>query len=223
MSANRPRRKRRKPSGFTLIELIVATAISSVVLVGMFSIATNLVSAEIDGMRSGTVTGFTMAAIGGMNADIGAAGAIGYPGQNVWSDFLEVCTNWSTRPAVPAAVDNGVGNTVTTYCYDSADPPPFGNAILRSVVPHGVGAAACPTAAPPACTSANYSIVATGVYRDPVSNGPLFYSDPKTLNALRLRFVVGNPVAGVSAGSNGQTPTKVPVSVAFNTEIILED
>jgi prepilin-type N-terminal cleavage/methylation domain-containing protein len=229
MSGGRAVRRRRRSSGFTLIELIVACALSSIVLIGMFSITTNMVAAEVNGMRTGTVTAWTIASIGAMNADISGAGAIGYPTIGApTQDFLTVCTNWSSKLAVPAAIDNTVGNTVTIYCYDTTDPAPFANSILRSQAFHvGPGSAVCPVGVPPLCTSANYggasSIVATGVYRDAAP--ALFNRDPKTMNAVRLRFVVGNPLAGNSAGSNPATNTQtpVPVSVPFNTEIILED
>ena len=192
----------------------------------MFSIVTNMVSAEVNGMRAGTVSSWTLAAIGAMNADISGAGAIGYPVKAgpFTADYLTVCTNWSDKLAAPAVVDNTVGNTVTTYCYtDLAGVAPYPHSILRKVTANGV--AACPAAVPPACTVGNYggnSIVATGVYRDAAAD-TIFIRDANTLNAVRMRFVVGNPAAGVSAGSNGGTNTQVPVSVPFSSEIILED
>jgi prepilin-type N-terminal cleavage/methylation domain-containing protein len=221
-------KKRRGQAGFTLVELIVASVISSVVLIGMFSIMTSMVSAEIDGMRNGTVTSWSLAGIGVLNADISGAGAIGYPASGVADDSLVVCTNWSTRTAPPAVVDSSAGNTVYSYCLDTTDGFPLKNTLLRNVAINAV--AACPTVAKTPCTVAGYSdaantapIVATGVYRDP-NGDSVFLTDPNTMNAVRLRFVVGNPAASsVSAGSNGGTVTAQPVSVPFNTEIILED
>ena len=225
--------RRRKSSGFTLIELVVATALSSVVLMGMFSILSNMVSAEVNGMRNGTVTAWSLAGISVMNADISGAGALSYPAAGgAGADELVVCTNWSTRTNPPAVVQSaaqgGTGNKVNYYCWDTTDasPSPFANALLRMSVPHGAGAEACPAGAPPfPCTAAGYgtdSIVATGVYRN--AGNPIFYTDPNTLNAVRIRFVVGNPAVGaVSMGGNDKTVTPVPVSIPFNTEIILED
>jgi hypothetical protein len=143
---------------------------------------------------------------------------------------LIVCTNWSTRTAPAAVVQAGAGNYVYYYCWDTADAAPYKNSLLRMVVQNAGGAESCPNA-PPACTAAAYSggkyggddLAATGIYPDAAVD-PIFYTDPNTMNAVRLRYIVGNPaVSAVSAGSNGQTVTPVPVSVPFNTEIILED
>jgi prepilin-type N-terminal cleavage/methylation domain-containing protein len=221
--------KRRASPGFTLIELIVAMVLSSVVLMGLFSIMTNMVQAEVNGMRQGTVTAWSLAGISAMNSDIAGASYIAYPGAgNAGADALVVCTNWSPNalpgPTAGPIPGGPAGNDVYTYCYDTTDAPPFGNSILRKHVFNG--AAACPGAAPAGCTSGNYpgdSIVATGVYRDTNSDN-LFSNDPNTLNAVRIRYTVGNPAASaVSAGGNGGTVTAVPVTVPFNTEIILED
>lgn len=233
MSKRKVPSRRRKSAGFTLIELLVATILSSIILMGMFSILTNMVSAEVNGMRNGTVTAWSLAGISTMNTDIAGAGAIGYPPAGaVGDDSLIVCTNWSTRTAPPAAVVTGNGNDVFYYCWDTTDAAPFGNALLRRRVNHAGGSEACPTAAI-ACNQATYSagggfygtdtIVATGVYKDGAADH-IFVQDANTANAVRLRYTVGNAAANaVSAGSNGGTVNAVPVSVPFNTEIILED
>jgi prepilin-type N-terminal cleavage/methylation domain-containing protein len=223
--------RRRRPAGFTLIELLVATTLSTIVLLGVFNIFTNMLTAEVDSMRNGTVTAWSLAGISSMNADIAAAGAIGYPAKNaVGANSLIVCTNWSMATAPPAQVVTGAGVKTGAYyyCWDTIDaaPSPYANALLRMVVKN---AGTCPTV-PPACNSAAYSsgdyggdtIVATGVYQNGASS--IFVQDPNTKNAVRLNFIVGNPAANAnSAGGNGGTVTAKPVSIPFNTEIILED
>lgn len=211
-------KKRRKQSGFTLIELIVAASLSAIVLIGAFSLMSSMVQNEISGMRSGTVTAWTLASINVMNTDIAGSSYLAYPSPGSAQDSLVTCTNWSAiaNPGPsPGRVNSALPVTAYEYCYS-----PASNAILRYVV-SGVGA--CP-AAPAACAVGVYSVVATGVYRDAASD-PVFLADPASpnANAVRLRFVVGNPNPGVSAGSNMQTSVAVPQSIAFDTRIVLED
>jgi prepilin-type N-terminal cleavage/methylation domain-containing protein len=225
--------RRRNSSGFTLIELVVATVLAGIVLMGTFSILTSMVTAEVNGMRTGTVTAWSLAGINAMSSDIASSGALAYPpmvaGANS-DDYLVVCTNWTSKPGYFAVVDPTQGNTVYSYCLDTTDaaPSPFANAILRNRAPHA--GAACSAAPLAPCTGGVYgsdSIVATGVYRSDAASTnieKIFTTDLHTLNAVRINFLVGNPVGtAVSAGGNGGTVTPVPVSVPFNTEIILED
>ncbi|MFI5360460.1 MAG: type II secretion system protein J [Elusimicrobiota bacterium] len=241
------RRRRNSRSGFSLVELIIATVLSGFVLIGTFSLLTNMVTAEVNGMRKGTVTAWTLAGIGAMNADIAGAGALAYPIPGGQANSLVICTNWAMKfdaagaVMYTAVIDKDFGNTVTSYCWDTQDPPPHGaggvvgagGSLLRSVTVNAAGAAACPTGAPPACTQTNYSngqyqsdtLVAAGVYPDSAGD-PIFTADPFTLNAVRLRFAVGDPTASdpnSPAGSNGTMKQGAPVSVPFDTEIILED
>ena len=230
MSKRTALRRRRTSPGFTLIELLVATILSTIVLMGVFSIMTNMVTTEVNAMRNGTVTSWSLAGLSVMNTDIAGAGAIAYPPKNAVGDNnLIVCTNWSMKTTPPAVVVTGGTNKILYYCWDTTDATPFQNAILRKEVDNPSGGESCPTA-PIACNHATYgndAIVATGVYSDGVHN--LFVQDPLTLNAVRMRFIVGNPAANaVSAGSNNEagvpgTVNAVPVSIPFNTEIILED
>jgi hypothetical protein len=233
-------RLRRRSKGFTLIELIIAASLSTIVLIGVFSLMSSLVQTEVAGMRNGTVTAWTLANINTMNMDIAGASYIAVPAAGGNGDSLVVCTNWSATalgPATPGVVNKLANapilgtpavNAVYYYCYDTADSAPFKNAILRKILvnPAG-GAGACPNVAP-ACLSGNYpgdSIVATGIYRD-AANDKIFTADPPTLNAhtnaVHLHFVVGNPNPGTSAGG-GQEATNVPQSIPFDTRIILED
>ena len=57
-------------SGFTLIELVIAVSISSVVLIGLLGIASSMVQFEVESARNGSVTAGTMASITSMNRDM---------------------------------------------------------------------------------------------------------------------------------------------------------
>ncbi|MFI5348496.1 MAG: type II secretion system protein J [Elusimicrobiota bacterium] len=246
-------RRRRSSSGFTLVELIVGVLLGSIVLMGAFSMMTNMITAEVNGMRSDTVTSWSLAGINTMNTDIAGASALSYPGNagSQGDNRLVICTQWSTKSnppqgtqmlgAIPtAAPTNGPPMYIYNYCWDQDAGDvgtPFYNALLRKrthldipTLPAVLPPGSCPTV-PLTCNQLNYTggdfgsdtIVATGVYPD-TNNDFIFTADPNTLNAVRVRFVVGNPNASAkSAGGSGGTVTPVPVSVPFNTEIILED
>jgi len=229
MSKERKSSARRGDSGFTLIEMLVATVLSTIVLLGLFNFTANMTSASIRNQRMDTTSAWAQAGIDSMSSDIAAAGAIGYPPSGAaGADTLIVCTNWTMRGTTPGQVVTTPATPTNNYyyCFDTTDAAPYGNAILRKVM-NNTGT--CPTVAP-ACTQASYSsgarggdtIVATGIYRNGVN--PVFVQDPNTLNAVRLRYAVGNPTGNsVSAGGNGGTITEAPVTIPYDTEIILEN
>ena len=239
--------RRRSSPGFTLVEMIVGVLLGSIVLMGVFSIMTNMVSQEVNGMRTGTVTAWSLAGINTMSADIAGASALSYPQPPGQDNNLIVCEKWSTKmnPPVGGEMLGATGSmTIRSYCWDTTDIAPFKNSLLRFVQTHPLGSGeTCPTA-PLVCNQLTYrannefvggalgnpdTIVATGVYQDAALD-PIFTADPNTLNAVRVRFSVGNPAANaVSAGgappvgASAGTVTSMPVTISFNTEIILED
>lgn len=216
---------RRKSSGFSLIEMLVATVLASIVLLGLFNLVTNMVTSEVSNMRAATVGAWSLTGVNALNADISGASQLRSPASlsGVGADALVVCSNFSTNMNTAGGGSMGGPNPVTAdhYCWDSTDAVPNGNTILRKTI-----SGACAAAPLSPCTVAVYgtnSVVATGVYRD-LASDPIFYADPKTPNAVLLRFSVGNPNANaVSAGSNNGTQNPVPVSIPIKTEIVLED
>jgi hypothetical protein len=202
-----------------LLELVVALALGAVVLGGTFSLLTSMVQTEVQSVRKGTVNSWSLASLVAMNRDLESASALVYP-TNGGADSLSVCTNWSRLQIPPAAVNPLLPNEIFTYCYDSTLN------VLRRLRQSGVGLA-CPALGtlPLACTAVNYpdstggGIVATGVYRDTASHS--IFTVPLNHSGVQIRFNIGNPAAGVSAGSNGQTNVTDPQTMAFNTIVIL--
>jgi prepilin-type N-terminal cleavage/methylation domain-containing protein len=215
---------RRPPTGFTLIEMLVATVLASVVLLGLFNLVTSMVTNEVNSMRTGTVSAWSLTAAKAMTTDISGASTLRYPAAGgAGSDYLIVCSNFSPMMnTAGGGTMNGGTPKSAQYCYDTTEGAPYGNSILRLTTN------SCPAAPVTPCTSANYgggSIVVTGVYRDS-SNHAVFYTEPNAQipNAVRIRYSIGNPAANAaSAGSNGGTVTGAPVSIPYNTEVILED
>ena len=217
--------------GFSLLELIIAVSISSLVLIGIISVATSMVQFEVESARKGSVTAWTMASITTMNRDIASASVIQWPsGDGATADTVRLCTNWSRLAGAGPAPGNGAilsvtppNPTVISYCWEGATH------LLRRLV----ATAACPNVgvAPPACDAANYGagdIVATAVYQAPGNPNLIFTSEVHGAAvdgyAVRLRYVVGNPNQGtVDVPSGPGTVFVNPQSLTFDTKIPLEN
>lgn len=215
---------RKGQAGFTLLELILAVSISSVVLITVFSIAASMVQFEVESGRKGSVTAWSLAAISNMNRDIAGASVIEWPnGAGAADNSLVVCTNWSRNagggPPNGGQVASGPGilnPTVIYYCWDST-----GN-VLRKMIVGGN----CPNVgtAPPACSAAGYgagSVVATGVYQN--AGNWVFITDGAIQNAVHLQFTVGNPNQGTVNAGGGSAVFANPQSLMFDTRVVLED
>lgn len=215
------RRPRRRARGFTLLELVIATSLSAIVLVGVFTMGASMVQYEAEGMRKGSINGWSLASLVAMNRELEDASALVYPTTGA-QDSLVFCSNWSR---LSGAAINGASNAIVYYyCWESATN------VLRRMTSNPAGNTACPSSAgysPPACNAATYgasSTVATGVFKDS-ANDALFSVDPTATSTgtVRIRYVVGNPNAGVSANEgNGLTNFANPQSMAFDTRIMLD-
>jgi prepilin-type N-terminal cleavage/methylation domain-containing protein len=215
--------------GFSLLELIIALSISSVVLITIFSIAASMIQYEVEGERKGSVTAWSLASISNLNRDVAGASVIEWPnGAGSADNSLVLCNNWSRSGPMPpaaAAPPNGglisglVPVTVIYYCWDSTS-----NVLRRWQVNGG-----CPNvgAGPPACNAATYgagSVVATAVYQN--AGNWVFTNDAAVKNAVHMMFTIGNPAQGqvnsTGGGASGPVFTN-PQSLAFDTKVLLEN
>lgn len=208
----------RRRRGFTLIELVMALALAAVVLLGVFSILASMIQNEVQSLRKGTVTGWALASVVAMNREIASGSVLAYPPRGIGDDSLVICTNWSRlmNPPNGAALIGGP-TFYFSYCWE-----PGAHLLRRMRID---GPCPPPGTPPPACGAATYgndSVIATGVYRDAL-NDPLFLADPDVASVVHLRYVVGNPEAGVSAGGNDKTFLTNPQSLAFDTRVALEN
>lgn len=213
----------RREAGFTLLEMIIALSLSSIVLVGAFTIMTSAVQNQVMLMRKGTVNAWSIASLVAMNRDIEGGSVLAYPAAGLGQNSVVVCSGYSrivgaggtpsTLPSLPA----GVTPNVYTYCWDAATN------VFRRRYQAGTACPA-PPATPPACIAGNYpEVVASGVYQDPALD-PIFQRDPNNASAVRVRYVVGNPNANaVSAGSNGMTVSAQVQSMSFDSRLTLEN
>ena len=218
------RTSRRRRAGFTLLELVIALSLSSIVLIGVFSMMASMMTYEAEGLRKGSVNAWSLASLVAMNREIEGASVFVYASASP-PQTLVVCSNWSrllTASGVGAKISAIDNVTVYNYCWDQA------NNLLRRSITTGAGVT-CPSSvgfAPLACNSAAYggasSVIATGVFQDSLGD-PIFTADPTSTGTIRIRYVVGNPSAGVSANEgNGLTNFVNPQTMAFDTRITLD-
>lgn len=203
--------RRRRNAGFTLLELIIALSISSIVLIGSFSVLTSMVQYEVEGMRRGSINGWSLAGLVAMNREIESANALVYPIAGGSANSMSVCTNYSRIKG--GSLDGGASRTYS-YCWDS------GVNVLRRMT-----AAGCPgLGTAPAGCGAGWgadSVVATGVYLDSFSD-PVFATDASG-GTIRLRYIIGKPTIGAAINEgNGMTNFATPQSMTFDTRLTME-
>jgi prepilin-type N-terminal cleavage/methylation domain-containing protein len=205
--------RRRRQAGFSLLELIIALSISSIVLIGVFSMTTSMIQYEVEGIRKGSVNGWSLASLMSMNREIENSSVLVYPISGA-QDFLVVCDNWSRlMNGGAAALTASQPTNIYQFCYDSSSN------VLRRETHTGN----CPGAgyAPPACSAGSYNLLATGVYRD-TANDAIFTVDGENLGTIRLRYIVGKPTTGAAINEgNGVTNFANPQSMAFDTRLSL--
>lgn len=195
-------RRRGARAGFSLVELVIAMLLSSFVMIGIVGISAQMVRYQAEGMKKGSVTGWSLVAITAMNKEIEDGNVLVYPTSGTPQDSLSICKNYSHLAGAalgPGSIEN------VTYCYDSTSP-----GYLRRAFTTG----SCPAlgTAPAACTAGNYpDVVATGVYRDASSNSVFRRADE--VGGVQIRYRIGNP-----------TPTTnmpMPQTMAFDMKFAM--
>lgn len=206
------RRPRRPEQGFTLLELIIALSISSIVLIGSFSVLTAMVQNEVEGMRHGSVSSWSLASLVNMNREIEEANALVYPPPGGSASAASFCKNYSRISG--AALSSSDPIRYYSYCYDSS-----ANVMRRM---EGGGCPGLGTA-PPTCGVGAWgtaSVVATGVY---LNGGNPVFSTESGGGTIRVRYIVGKPTTGAALNEgNGQTNFARPQSLTFDTQLTLE-
>jgi hypothetical protein len=198
------RRLLRSRAGFSLTELIISMLLSSFVMIGIVGIASQMVRFQVEGMKKGSVTGWSLVAITAMNREIEDGTTLVYPTNGTGAqDLLTICKNYTH--ITNAAMDSTLPIERISYCYDPTAP-----GYLRRVTSTG----ACPAlgVSPGACTAGTYpEVVATGVYRDAAGN--MVFRRADEVGGVQIRYRVGNP-----------TPTAnmpMPQSMAFDMKFAM--
>lgn len=185
----------RKAPGFSLIELVISVSLASFVLIGVATIAAQMTRSQVDGIRSGTVTGWSLVSYLSMAKEVEDSNVLAYPIANgAAADTLIVCRNWSRMMgALPGGKLDAAGVvSVVQYCVDSGDPA---NLILRRYA--NVGASvACPNpAVPVACAAVpGGTWTETGVigFRlEKLAGFPNMFTRDNSIGGVRLRYAIG--------------------------------
>ncbi|MDX6770258.1 MAG: prepilin-type N-terminal cleavage/methylation domain-containing protein [Elusimicrobiota bacterium] len=196
------RRLLRSRAGFSLTELIIAMLLSSFVMIGIVGISAQMVRFQVEGMKKGSVTGWSLVAITAMNKEIEDGTVLAYPTNATGAqDTLIACKNYSR--VTNAALSASEPILTFGYCYDSTAP-----GYLRRWTTLGSCPAGVPT--PPTCSTIS-EVVATGVYRDASNN--FIFRRADDVGGVQIRYRVGNP-----------TPTTnmpMPQTMAFDMKFAM--
>lgn len=230
----------RKNKGYTLVELIIALALSGVILVGVLAITTSMIRFSIQSSTRGDITGWTALGLDKMNREIENASYIDW--STFPSDYLTGCTNWSATMRSNSSfamgkMDASTGKTVGSFYYCRAPISGMSPAIpmlLRYYNDNEV--TSCPMAPPAACGDAaavgyTREIIAKGVYKTNPASGNFFSRSTRVPNAVHVEFIVGvatptltgtspNPGGAVINAGSGQV-TPMPTYLKIDTDIRL--
>ncbi|MBI2384937.1 MAG: hypothetical protein HYV14_02875 [Elusimicrobia bacterium] len=210
--------------GFSIIELVIAISLASFVLVGVATIASQMARSQIDGIRSGTVTGWSLVSYLAMAKEIEDANVLAFPIANgAASDSLIVCKNWSRVQTGPdRRLDKNAPGLVSViqYCVDSSDPA---NLVLRRFANVGAyPAVTCPDpGVPVACTAspggtwnengAGAGVSVIGFKLEKLSGFPNMFTRDNSIGGVRVRYVIGRQ----TPTSNEPNPKSTPFDIGI--------
>lgn len=203
-------RRARSRAGFSLLELVIAISLASMVLVAVISMAAQMTRFHVDGIRSGTVTGWSLVSVSQMTKEIADANVLAYPSTTTTgANTLVACVNWSRL--MPGKLDTRATANVTVlyYCYDST------NKYLRRYVNRGT-AVTCPATPPaiPACDGTGSwdeaGVVATNVE---LNGGAFIFTRDDVIGGVRIRYIVGSPTPTTNRPQPIFTPFDIKVGM----------
>ncbi|MDE1977680.1 MAG: prepilin-type N-terminal cleavage/methylation domain-containing protein [Elusimicrobia bacterium] len=201
--------------GFTLIEMIVAILLSTLVLLGIIAVAASMVRQHFESLAQGELSGQTLLSLDEMNRQIENASALvaPAPGGNANGgngDDLSFCVNWynnsaggnppflsSVQPvysyyycaaptAAPAKDANPGADDLWGYTCEVANPSLGGNICPFPGLAGGCGR---PGSAPAGC-SGPMSVLYNSLYFEGPPYPHLFYAVP---GGIQLHYIVGDP------------------------------
>lgn len=218
---------RRRRGGFTLLELLIAIGLGALVLVALYSILGSAVRFQVESLRKGSVTGWSLASLTKMSKELEDAQVLVWPQEppSDTSDYLVACINWSRTPGV-GRIDATQPVTVFYYCYD-------GNADGKLWRYYDVGnAVSCPASSPgnppalPPCNGGftptgqgGADVIAVGVNRLAPTNPKVFALDDD-IRGVRVRYTIGRRAVGVPTA--GQPDIRNPQFMDVNLGIPLQ-
>ncbi|MBI5624900.1 MAG: prepilin-type N-terminal cleavage/methylation domain-containing protein [Elusimicrobia bacterium] len=221
-----------KRRGFTLVELLIALALSSTVLIALMSVLASLLRSHVDTTLKGEVSGWTVLALDQLNREVEEATFIAAPAPKTSGNVLSGCTNFSRvlydavcTGSCPGEGRLDVNTAVTAFYYcrstDIGGGMPglvrkyaIGNAL---VCPDNIPAAPC-TAGAHGPTSGADVIVRNFHFRDDDATlSPTIFANRG--DGIEMHFAVGfmtRPTSGPGASIPVANNLKVDTFVRAN-------
>ncbi|MEK7859198.1 MAG: prepilin-type N-terminal cleavage/methylation domain-containing protein [Elusimicrobiota bacterium] len=209
---------RRRPSraGFTIIELVISMSISSLVLIGVIGVASQMVRFQMEGSRKGGVTGWTLISLSKMNMELENATSLYCPGTGashtctggLSTAYLSGCTNYSRD--LGSRIDAASNNTSFYYCVAAAGTPATMSLLRYELTGAGV---ACPMPAPAACgTTTPFEVYARDFY--PIDPLTPFFRRADDVSGVELNYIVG--IATPTTNTPNPVYMKVTTKIGMN-------
>ncbi|UPT75924.1 MAG: hypothetical protein M0D55_09785 [Elusimicrobiota bacterium] len=223
---------RTKRAGVSLIELVIGMSLASFVLAGVAGIAAQMTRAQVEGIRSGTATGWSVISYIAMSKEIEDGNVLAFPiADGAGADQLILCKNWSrAQGALPGGqlytidpVTNAAANTsVVQYCVDSTDAS---NLLLRRFENTGP-AVQCPNpGVPVACTDApSGTWTKTDVvgFRLEKLSGANVFTRANNVGGVRVRYVIGRQTPTTNDPNPRSTPFDIAIAMNKNYSSTLD-
>lgn len=218
---------RRAKKGFTLIELLASMLLSTIVLVGIISLATNMIRYQFESMKRGEVSGLNLVALASMHRQLEDATYLQNPVAGTPSGLIRGCegysSNW-TSPGVGAQMTDMPALRSFVYCVDTAVACAPEMASYASAVP---AVALCPTlwhyefpatCPPPAVGTCGATVA--GVTPDAVVYKNFFRGDDLTKNYFARNDVTGGVEVYYTVGLSSPSANRPnPIAYKVNTRI----
>lgn len=204
-------RARKRQAGFSLLELIIAISLASLVLIAVTNLAASAVRFQMEGIRKGSVTGWSLISFMAMSRELENGNVLVAP-STAGGDLAYVCNNWSRLMAASPGARLDTNNEVEliAFCYDPTTKQ------MWRYYNNGAGLT-CPSAAPAITCSgsvpagfATATVIAWNVER--LSGQTVFIRD-NTIGGVRVRYVVGEQAASTKYKTPMFTPFDVGLSM----------
>lgn len=204
-------RKRRSQAGFSLLELIIAISLASLVLIAVTNLAASAVRFQMEGIRKGSVTGWSLISFMAMSRELENGNVLVAP-NTTGGDLAYVCNNWSRLMAASPGARLDTSNPVEliAFCYDPSSKQMwrYYNSGAGLTCPASPPSITCNGGVPAGFSTAN--IIGWNVER---LGGQNIFQRDNTIGGLRVRYVIGEQAASMKYKTPMYTPFDVGLSM----------